>query len=318
MASTSDPQAEYWADLEAYEQRSLAAKRPKVRAVPQLRSAERYQGPVSPEAPSAEVSSAASAAVEATAAASAAVEATAAASSDSDDLDDVPTDEEYFDYSQEGGDEDAAATAAGPSDAGRAEEGAEQAAIVALPDRYARPGREGWAKRNKDKYACQAGGQQVHEQNEKIALQLDKLSDNYKAQKDTWREYAYSKAAKVVRGLTFTISCASQVREVRGIGVKVAAKIQEIIDTGGRPQPGETALVLVPQLTPVAFWGGLSRLLAALRTRDEPSSRSGSQRQLRRGRAARPTSNAGPRCARANKAVDSAALGTHSGVRHPG
>jgi len=105
--------------------------------------------------------------------------------------------------------------------------------MVALPDRYARPGREGWAQRNKDKYACQAGGQQVHKQNEKIALQLDKLSDNYKAQKDTWREYAYSKAAKVVRGLTFTISCASQVREVRGIGPKVAAKIQEIIDTGG-------------------------------------------------------------------------------------
>ena len=316
MASTSDPQAEYWADLEAYEQRSLAAKRPKVRAVPQLRSAERYQGPVSPEAPSAEVSSAASAAVEATAAASAAVEATAAASSDSDDLDDVPTDEEYFDYSQEGGDEDAAATAAGPSDAGRAEEGAEQAAIVALPDRYARPGREGWAKRNKDKYACQAGGQQVHEQNEKIALQLDKLSDNYKAQKDTWREYAYSKAAKVVRGLTFTISCASQVREVRGIGPKVAAKIQEIIDTGGRRQPVETAVV--PQLTSLAFWGGLSRLLAALRTRDEPSSRSGPQWQA----TARPR-RAGPRhqptspC-RADKATDSAAFGPHCGVGHPG
>ena len=226
MATASDPQAEYWADLEAYEQRSLAAKRPKVRAVPQLRSAERYQGPVSPEAPSAEVSSAASAAVE----------ATAAASAESDDLDDVPTDEEYFDYSQEGGDEDAAATAAGPSDAGRAEVGAEQAAIVALPDRYARPGREGWATRNKDKYACQAGGPQVLEQNEKIALQLDKLADKYKTQQPgDWRQYTYSKAAKILRGLTFTVSCASEVREVKGIGTKVAAKIQEIIDTGGRP-----------------------------------------------------------------------------------
>ena len=236
MATSSDPQAEYWADLEAYEQRSLAAKRPKVRAVPQLRSAERYQGPVSPEAPSAEVSSAASAAVEATAAASAAVEATAAASAESDDLDDVPTDEEYFDYSQEGGDEDAAAAAAGPSDACRAEVGAEQAPIVALPDRYARPGREGWATRNKDKYACQAGGPQVLEQNEKIALQLDKLADKYKTQQPgDWRQYTYSKAAKILRGLTFTVSCASEVREVKGIGTKVAAKIQEIIDTGGRP-----------------------------------------------------------------------------------
>ena len=236
MATSSDPQAEYWADLEAYEQRSLAAKRPKVRAEPQLRSAERYQGPVSPEAPSAEVSSAASAAVEATAAASAAVEATAAASAESDDLDDVPTDEEYFDYSQEGGDEDAAAAAAGPSDACRAEVGAEQAPIVALPDRYARPGREGWATRNKDKYACQAGGPQVLEQNEKIALQLDKLADKYKTQQPgDWRQYTYSKAAKILRGLTFTVSCASEVREVKGIGTKVAAKIQEIIDTGGRP-----------------------------------------------------------------------------------
>ena len=264
MASTTprDTQAEYWADLDVYWQRSLAAKQQKVSAELTGLPAERYQGPVSPEEARrpAEVSSAA-----------------AAASAEPDDLADVSTDEEDFDHSSQEGDDEEAAAAAGPSNAGRAEEGAEQAAIVALPDRYARPGREGWAKRNKDKYACQAGGQQVHEQNEKIALQLDKLSDNYKAQKDTWREYAYSKAAKVVRGLTFTISCASQVREVRGIGVKVAAKIQEIIDTGGRPQPGETALVLVPQLTPVAFWGGLSRLLAALRTRDEPSSRSGPQ-----------------------------------------
>ena len=302
-ASTTprDTQAEYWADLDVYWQRSLAAKRQKVSAELTGLPAERYQGPVSPEEARrpAEVSSAA-----------------AAASAEPDDLADVSTDEEDFDHSSQEGDDEEAAAAAGPSNAGRAEEGAEQAAMVALPDRYARPGREGWAQRNKDKYACQAGGQQVHEQNEKIALQLDKLSDNYKAQKDTWREYAYSKAAKVVRGLTFTISCASQVREVRGIGPKVAAKIQEIIDTGGRRQPVETAVV--PQLTSLAFWGGLSRLLAALRTRDEPSSRSGPQWQA----TARPR-RAGPRhqptspC-RADKATDSAAFGPHCGVGHPG
>ena len=302
-ASTTprDTQAEYWADLDVYWQRSLAAKRQKVSAELTGLPAERYQGPVSPEEARrpAEVSSAA-----------------AAASAEPDDLADVSTDEEDFDHSSQEGDDEDTAAAAGPSTAGRAEEGAEQAAMVALPDRYAPPGREGWATRNKHKYACQAGGQQVHEQNEKIALQLDKLSDNYKAQKDTWREYAYSKAAKVVRGLTFTISCASQVREVRGIGPKVAAKIQEIIDTGGRRQPVETAVV--PQLTSLAFWGGLSRLLAALRTRDEPSSRSGPQWQA----TARPR-RAGPRhqptspC-RADKATDSAAFGPHCGVGHPG
>ena len=152
-----DTQAEYWEDLEAYEQRSLAAKRPKIRAQPQLPSAERYQGPVSPEAPSAVASSAAQA-----------VEAIGAPSAGADDLADVPTDREDFDDS-ESDDEDA--SAAGPSASG-AEEDAEQTAMVELPDRYARPGREGWATRNKDKYACQAGGQRVLEQNEKIALQV--------------------------------------------------------------------------------------------------------------------------------------------------
>jgi len=215
MATTRDVQAEYWADLEAYEQRSLA-KRPKVRAELQYLPAERYQGPSS-----------------AATAASAAVEAIATASAESEDLADVLTDKEDFDYSQESDDEGAQA-AAGLSNASRAGEGAERAAMVALPDRYARPGREGWAARNKDKYACQAGGPQVLEQNEKIALQLDKLADTYKTQQaEPWRQYAYSKAAKVVRGITFTVSCASQVRELKGIGVKVAAKIQEIIDTGG-------------------------------------------------------------------------------------
>ena len=158
-----DTQAEYWADLEAYEQRSLAAKRPKVRALPQLPSAERYQGPVSPEAPSAEVSSAAPA-----------VEAIGgsfgAPFAEADDLADVPTDREDFDDSES--DDEDAASAVGPSNAGGGEEGAEQTAMVELPDRYARPGREGWATRNKDKYACQAGGQRVLEQNEKIALQV--------------------------------------------------------------------------------------------------------------------------------------------------
>lgn len=92
-----DTQAEYWEDLEAYEQRSLAAKRPKIRAQPQLPSAERYQGPVSPEAPSAVASSAAQA-----------VEAIGAPSAGADDLADVPTDREDFDDS-ESDDEDASA-----------------------------------------------------------------------------------------------------------------------------------------------------------------------------------------------------------------
>ena len=243
-----DTQAEYWADLEAYEQRSLAAKRPKVRALPQLPSAERYQGPVSPEAPSAEASSAAPA-----------VEAIGAPFAEADDLADVPTDREDFDDSES--DDEDAALAAGPSNAGGGEEGAEQTAMVELPDRYARPGREGWATRNKDKYACQAGGQRVLEQNEKIALQvrvraspkpkpnpnpnpnptpnpnqLDKLADKYKTQvqgEQKWRQYAYSKAAKAVRGLAFPVSCASELRGVRGIGDSVRDKVQEIIETGG-------------------------------------------------------------------------------------
>lgn len=163
---------------------------------------------------------------------------------------DVSTDEEDFDYSQPSQEdatvEDAAAQEAGPGHArthasgaagehaGRAGDGAEQTAVATLPDRYAPPGREGWATRNKHKYACQAGGPQVLEENERIALQLDRLSDNYKTQQPgEWRQYTYSKAAKIVRGLTFKVSSASQLRELNGIGNSVAAKIQEIIDTGG-------------------------------------------------------------------------------------
>ena len=186
---------------------------------------------------------------------------------------DVSTDEEDFDYSQPSQEdatvEDAAAQEAGPGHArthasgaagehaGRAGDGAEQTAVATLPDRYAPPGREGWATRNKHKYACQAGGPQVLEENERIALQLDRLSDNYKTQQPgEWRQYTYSKAAKIVRGLTFKVSSASQLRELNGIGNSVAAKIQEIIDTGGRRQPAELAVVAVPPLARYP-WAGL-------------------------------------------------------------
>ena len=39
----------------------------------------------------------------------------------------------------------------------------------------------------------------------------------------------------------------------------------------------ESAILLAPQLATLAAWGWLFRLLAALRTRGEPSSRSGPQ-----------------------------------------
>ena len=71
----------------------------------------------------------------------------------------------------------------------------------------------------------------------------------------------------------------------------------------------EDAFLLVPQLAALASRGGLSRRMAALRTGDEPLSRSGPHGRLRSGRAARPprpiprlappgASSGRPRCSR--------------------
>jgi len=49
---------------------------------------------------------------------------------------------------------------------------------------------------------------------------------------EQWRQYAYSKAAKILRGLNFEVESAAQVKHIKGIGKKVEAKIQEIISTG--------------------------------------------------------------------------------------
>ena len=50
---------------------------------------------------------------------------------------------------------------------------------------------------------------------------------------------------------------------------------------GGAAAGGEGAALVVPQLAILASWGWLSRLLDALRSRDEQLSRPGPNRELR-------------------------------------
>jgi hypothetical protein len=199
-------QQDYWQVLESYE-RHLAAKRQKTQSwKSHLPAAERHvpatveeqlqviepaetapavldrpatlvEAALGPEAPM----------VAPQAAAATSTAAAPAAPAPLEDVADVSTDEEDFVDDSEDEDEEApagahaapefaahaeyAGTSAGAaSDEEAAEEnGDEGTAVATLPDRFARPGRTGWADRNKHKYACQAGGQEVFDKNELIA-----------------------------------------------------------------------------------------------------------------------------------------------------
>lgn len=77
--------------------------------------------------------------------------------------------------------------------------------IERLPD-LSRGGR---ASKMAHTWACQAGAKKAAPVNEAVALELDKLAELYKSRgrEQQWRTYAYSKAAKILRGLTFEVRC---------------------------------------------------------------------------------------------------------------
>lgn len=204
--------SDYWRVLEA-QQRTYSSPAKRQRSSDGRPGAELYQGPVAPTA----------------------APPPAAAPDPLPDHDDVATATEGESSSEDEAEAKAVAKAeekgAGKHRVGEASAPAVEAeapsSSIVLPDRS----RSGWATRNRDKYACQAGGQQVFEDNEKIASMLDALATQYKGE-DTWRSYAYSKAAKKLRGLSYVIETSEQVANLRGIGPKTCKKIDEILKTG--------------------------------------------------------------------------------------
>ena len=80
--------------------------------------------------------------------------------------------------------------------------------MVPLPDLS----RNGWAGRNAHKWQCQATTvREAPATNLFLADELDKLAEHYKKiAGDEWRNFAYSKAAKNLRGLSWEVTDAQQ------------------------------------------------------------------------------------------------------------
>mgnify|MGYP002631913920 CR=1 FL=1 len=103
--------------------------------------------------------------------------------------------------------------------------------IAPLEDRS----RGQWVSRSLDKFACQkdhAAAPAPPPNNERLALQLDELAVVYESRGDEWRKMSYSKGAKILRGLKWEVTEASQLRSVRGFGDSLIAKVAEILETG--------------------------------------------------------------------------------------
>ena len=196
---------DYWQVLEAQQRTySIPAKRQRSDGRP---GAELYQGPVAPTA----------------------APPTPDALPDPLPLpdDEVRTECEGWSASEDEADEKGANKQTAAKTAAPAAAAEPPPSSIVLPDLS----RGGWATRNRDKYACQAGGPRTFEDNEKIASMLDALATQYKAT-DEWRNYAYSKAAKKIRGLSYVIETSEQVAAMRGIGKKTCKKIDEVLQTG--------------------------------------------------------------------------------------
>eukprot|EP01064_Diplonema_japonicum_P014692 TRINITY_DN22380_c0_g1_i1.p1 TRINITY_DN22380_c0_g1~~TRINITY_DN22380_c0_g1_i1.p1 ORF type:complete len:606 (+),score=95.03 TRINITY_DN22380_c0_g1_i1:43-1860(+) len=83
-------------------------------------------------------------------------------------------------------------------------------------------------------FACQKGKNKMQEASPNSALidELEKLHTTYANLGDSWRKYAYSKAIGIIKRWKTKITCKEDVAGARGIGGKIADKIQEILSTG--------------------------------------------------------------------------------------
>ncbi|KAI8901784.1 hypothetical protein BC833DRAFT_576120 [Globomyces pollinis-pini] len=68
--------------------------------------------------------------------------------------------------------------------------------------------------------------------NQIILMELDRLLKRYTAEGDQWRVKAYKTAINIIRSLPNQIKSGAEAYKIKGIGKKIAEKIQEILDTG--------------------------------------------------------------------------------------
>ena len=68
--------------------------------------------------------------------------------------------------------------------------------------------------------------------NQLIIDELSKLSKIYKAKNDKWRTFGYEKAINIIRQFPNKIEDPAEVKNVRGLGQKMADKIAEILENG--------------------------------------------------------------------------------------
>jgi DNA polymerase lambda len=123
-----------------------------------------------------------------------------------------------------------------PSKSTKAEaSSAASSAVAVLPDLS----RNGWVGTKKDKWACQKppAERTAPANNLFLADEFDKLAAKYKAisgarDEHQWRHFTYSKCAKMLRGLGWEVTDASQLQSVRGFGESVIKKVDELLRNG--------------------------------------------------------------------------------------
>ena len=97
--------------------------------------------------------------------------------------------------------------------------------------------RKQWVSHSVTKFACHKSGNPaaappVHPNNEFLALKMDEIANVFKVRGDSWRQMSYSKGAKILRGLKWEVTDASQLKQVRGFGDSLIDKVAEMLKTG--------------------------------------------------------------------------------------
>jgi len=73
-----------------------------------------------------------------------------------------------------------------------------------------------------------------HYESKKVLIlkYLELLREQYTAEGDRWRIKAYSGAVKAIRATKIPIASGEQAIKLKGVGKSIAAKIDEILETG--------------------------------------------------------------------------------------
>ncbi|CAG2068644.1 unnamed protein product [Timema podura] len=83
------------------------------------------------------------------------------------------------------------------------------------------------------KFVCaRSSSQTTAPCNELIITELQKLADAFRSCGDHWRVHGYEKAISAIRTYGKAISSFQEVHALPGVGAKMAAKVQEILDCG--------------------------------------------------------------------------------------